>query len=639
VGNNVLAAIARENPLASLERKLGFLDVFCIASGAMISSGLFVLPGLAYKNAGPAMVLSYALAAVMAIPAAMAQAELASAMPRSGGSYFFVERSMGALPGTLAGLANWLSLLLKSAFALVGIGAFADLVIPGAGEGTMKLVAIAFCAFFAGLNCLSVKHTGRLQVWLVAFLCAVLGVFIFTGMPHVTHSSFEGFMRTGKMSVFATAGLVFVSFGGLTQVASVAGEVRKPGRNLPAGMFTALFVVSLLYVAAVFVTEGVLRPEQLYDPAGPPPQVNLTPLSTAAGAFLGTGGAVLLALGAMTAFITTANSGILTASRSPMAMSQDGLLPRFFRVVSARFGTPYVSVLLTSAFMVVIIAALTVEDLVKVASTMMILLFALSNLAVLIMRRSRIQNYRPMYRCPAYPWLQLAGIAVYVLLVIEMGSVPILTTAAFAAAGVLWYFIYVRASERRESALVYMVRSAVSRDMYRSGLEDELLEIALERDEVIRDRFDRLVENCEILDIAGATTCEELFERAAEKLAGRIDVAKDKLCALLKAREAETSTVISPGLAIPHVVVPGQKVFDILPVRCVEGVRFPRHDEPVRMAFVLVGSADERNYHLRALMAIAHMVQEPMFASRWMSAPKAEHLRDLMLLSNRERSV
>ena len=111
-----------------LHRKLGFWSVFCIASGAMISSGLFVLPGLIYREAGPAVVLSYALAGILVIPAMLSQAELCTAMPKSGGTYFFIERTMGALPGTFAGLANWFSIALKSAFALVGIGAFASLI-------------------------------------------------------------------------------------------------------------------------------------------------------------------------------------------------------------------------------------------------------------------------------------------------------------------------------------------------------------------------------------------------------------------------------------------------------------------------------------------------------------------------------
>jgi basic amino acid/polyamine antiporter, APA family len=613
----------------SLNRKLGFWGVFCIAAGAMISSGLFVLPGLAYAQSGPATVLAYGLGALLAIPAAMCQAELAAAMPRSGGSYFFVERSMGALPGTFAGLANWFSISLKAAFALIGIGAFARLIWPGMPDSAIKLIAIACCVGFAALNIISVKHTGRLQVVLVAGLIAILLLFIVAGLPAVKHDAFKGFMDKGPASIVATAGLVFVSFGGLTKVASIAGEVRFPGRNIPRGMFAALGVVSLLYILAVFVTEGVMEGDRL---AG-----SLTPLSLAAREFLGPTGAVLLAIAAMLAFITTANSGILTASRSPMAMSHDGLLPGVFRKLSHRFQTPWVSIVLTSGFMVVVIALLSIESLVKAASAMMLLLFVLSNLAVIVMRSSRIQNYRPLYRAPLTPWLQLFSICTYLVLIAEMGLVPLVTTGAFAGVGAVWYLLYVRPRTTRESALLYRVRQVLSREMYRSGLEDELREIALERDEVVHDRFDKIIKDCAILDLPERVDADEMLQRSADILGQRLGLDVTRLYERLRERELEGGTVIQPGLAIPHVVVPGEMLFDVLLVRCREGVDFPGEDRLVHIAFVLAGSHDERNYHLRALMAIAQITQEPQFIDRWLDAPQAEHLRDIVLLSHRPR--
>ncbi len=618
-----------------LKRKLGFWGVFCIASGAMISSGLFVLPGLAFKHAGPAVVLSYALAGVMVIPALLSKAELATAMPKSGGTYFFIHRSMGALPGMLAGLAGWFSIALKSAFALIGIGAFAQLIRPGTDEWVIKAIAIGCCVLFTILNIVSVKGVGRLQIVLVAILLGILGVFVSYGMPATRYAHFEDFMDKGMLSVLATAGIVFVSFGGLTKVASIAEEVRNPGRNIPAGMFASALVVTLFYVAVVFVTVGVLDPGTLEGRGTPGPC--LTPLSLAAKEFLGKPGMIILSIGAMLAFITTANGGIMAASRTPMAMSRDGLLPAAMKKLSGRFATPLVSILVTSGFMIAAIASLRIENLVKAASTMMLMLFAMVSLSVIIMRSSGIQNYRPLYKAPFYPWLQIAGIAVYLFLIADMGTVPLLATLIFVLAGVLWYVLYVRTRIAGESAFVYMVKNIVSKDIYRSQLEEELKEIALERDEVTHDRFDRLIKDCEILDLEGPLSAEQLFRRSAEALAPRLNIDQQKLLDLLTRREGESSTVIQPGLAIPHIIVDGRKLFDILPIRCKEGVTFPGHDQPVQVAFILAGSRDERNYHLRALMAIAHIVQEEQFVERWLNAPEAEHLRDILLLSGRKR--
>ncbi len=124
-----------------LIRKLGGLDIFCIAAGAMISSGLFILPGIAFAKIGPAIIFAYILAGIAVLPAMFAKAELATAMPKAGGSYFFIERSMGGWAGTMGGIASWFSLSLKSAFALVGIGAFVTLINPPIREKEIKFRA------------------------------------------------------------------------------------------------------------------------------------------------------------------------------------------------------------------------------------------------------------------------------------------------------------------------------------------------------------------------------------------------------------------------------------------------------------------------------------------------------------------
>ncbi|MCK4446262.1 MAG: amino acid permease, partial [Candidatus Marinimicrobia bacterium] len=146
-----------------LIRQLGGTDVFCIAAGAMISSGLFVLPGIIYAKVGPAVILVYILAGIFAIPALFSKAELTTAMPKAGGSYFFIERSMGSVAGTIGGFASWFSLSLKSAFALVGISVFITLINPDITEIQIKFIAVGLCMFFTVLNVVSVKITGKVQ--------------------------------------------------------------------------------------------------------------------------------------------------------------------------------------------------------------------------------------------------------------------------------------------------------------------------------------------------------------------------------------------------------------------------------------------------------------------------------------------
>lgn len=612
-----------------LKKQLGLISVFSIAAGAMISSGLFILPGLAFAKAGPSVVISYLLAGLLVIPSILSNAELATAMPKAGGSYFFIERSLGPLMGTFAGLANWLAITLKTVFAMVGIGALAVVLFPSGGDLTVKLVSAGICLFFLLVNLFSVRGTGRLQSGFVIVLIAILVAFMVKAVPFVELQRFSPFLPFGVKSMFAVAGMVFISFGGLTKVIDVSEEVRNSSRNVPLGMFIAFFVVNTLHVLVIFAMIGVLQPEVLTG--------SLAPIEFAAKAVAGTAGEILVGIGAFIAFATTANSGLLSASRTPMAMSRDGLVPQFLSQSSRKFHTPHFSLMLTAGFILFVIFTLSIENLVKTASTIMIVMFILTNISVVIMRHSGIQTYRPTFKAPFTPWMQIGTIVIYLFLIFEMGYVPLILTGVFAIIAMVWYLFYVQKRIDRQSAIVYLVKTIVSKHIQRTGLEEELKQLALQRDRIVADRFDELVRDCVILDINEKISATDLFHKASQTLSKKLNIDSNKLYELFIQRERESTTVIKPGLAIPHIVVEGQKIFEILLVRCREGAIFSELQEPVKTAFVLIGSSDERNYHLRVLMSIAHIVSEAEFESRWFAAKNVEQLRDIVHLSGRKR--
>ena len=196
----------------SLKKELTFVDIFCVATGAMISSGLFILPGLAFAKAGPAVILSYLIAGVFCIPTLLSMAELTTAMPKAGGDYFYIMRGFGPLLGTVAGFSTWLSLSLKGAFALLGMGAYVSIItnIP------LNVIALLCCLFFIVLNLLGVKEAGRFQVFLVMGLLGILLGYIFWGAKSVHTENLSPFFDKGVIPLFSTASFVFISFGGLT---------------------------------------------------------------------------------------------------------------------------------------------------------------------------------------------------------------------------------------------------------------------------------------------------------------------------------------------------------------------------------------------------------------------------------------
>jgi amino acid transporter len=346
---------------------------------------------------------------------------------------------------------------------------------------------------------------------------------------------------------------------------------------------------------------------------------------------------VVLAIAAFLAFISTANAGILTASRDSLAMSRDQLLPAFFGKVDSKFKTPYSSIIFTTFFIIIVILFLSLENLVKTASTLMILLFAFVNLSVIVMRESKIQTYRPKFRSPLYPWIQILGIMGYGFLIFRMGRLPLEITGIFIACALGWYLVYARPKISRRSAMMHIVERITAKELRGATLRDELREIIIERDKIVEDRFDRLIGNCEILDIDHPVSLKEMFKILSATLSQRVGVGEKTLFNLFVEREKQTSTVIAPGLAIPHVIVKEVQEFDILLVRCKEGIIFPNVPQPVHTMFVLAASPDERNFYLRALAAIAQIAQDKDFDKHWLKARNIEELRDIILLAERKR--
>ncbi|MEN8164366.1 MAG: APC family permease, partial [Acidobacteriota bacterium] len=232
--------MTQSKPSPQLKKEIGLFQVIAICTGVMFSSGFFLLPGLAFAKTGPSVVLAYLLAGILMIPAMFSQAELCTAMPRAGGTYYYVDRTLGPMVGTIGGLGTWAVMMLKSAFALIGMGAYLLLFI----DIPIKVVALILVGLYTILNIVGVKQTTRLQVLLVSWLVIVLVLFFTEGMRDLLaldpgtliKERFEPFFDNGLKGLVATIGLVGVSFAGLTHVASLSEEVHDPERNIPRGM-------------------------------------------------------------------------------------------------------------------------------------------------------------------------------------------------------------------------------------------------------------------------------------------------------------------------------------------------------------------------------------------------------------------
>ncbi|MFO7871514.1 MAG: amino acid permease [Kiritimatiellia bacterium] len=609
---------------SDLNKGLGLAHVFTIASGAMIGSGLFILPGMAHAMAGPGVIWSYVFAGLLATTGALSMAELVTAMPKAGSDYFYVMRGFGAGTGSIAGVLSWFALSLKSAFAVVGMATFVALIANIHG----LLSGAALTIVFVILNILGVRQAARAQAVIVFSLFAILILYIAAGIPQTRSELLIPFAPHGVGAIFTAAGFVFVSYGGLLKVASVAEEIRNPGRVLPLSLGLALVVVTLFYTLTVTVTSGVLEKSVLNN--------SLTPISDGGRAIMGGFGFVAMSIGAILAFVSTANAGIMAASRYLLALSRDNILPSGLSRVNARFQTPHVAIGVTGG-LILLSLLLPLKVLVEAASCVLILTYMLSCLAVVVLRESGLGNYRPLYRSPLYPWLQMAGLLGLGFVLVGLGIAAYAISAFLMLAAFLVFWFFGRKEARQESALLHLIERLTDRRLVGGTLEAELKQIIKERDEIVWDRFDHLVEDAVVLDEDKPMERDDFFELAAHRLAPRLNLTPERLAELLRKREDENSTLLSSTLAVPHIVVDGEKRFEMLIARMKGGVRFSEEAPDVTTIFLLAATPDERNFHLRALAAIAQVVQEVDFEKRWSAARDKQGLRDVILLSKRKR--
>ncbi len=614
-----------------LKKNIGLLGVYALATGATISSGFFLLPGIAAHKAGPAVTIAYMLALLPLIPAMFSKVELSTAMPRAGGVYYFLDRSIGPLAGTIGGMGTWLALMLKTAFALVGMGVYLSIYI----DIPIIPTAAGLAVLLTVINLAGAEKSGWVQILLVAILLPILLWFIGHGLPSIERSHFDGYFDSGVQSIFETAGLVYISYVGVTKVASVAEEIREPERNLPLGVFLSVATAAFIYCFGTIVMVGVIPQEAL--------RTDHHPVATAAEAIAGPVGKGVVVGAALASFLAVANAGILSASRYPLAMSRDHLLPAPFRKLTSR-GIPTVGLLSTLAVTLIFIFAFDVEKIAKLASAFQLLLFAFLCVAVIVMRESEIDSYDPSFRSPFYPWMQIMGVLISLLLILQMGQLTMLFSLGLVVLGTAWYFYYARHRVVRHGA-IYHVFERLGRRRY-EGLDLELRSILQEKGLREKDPYDEVIVRADVIDLGDeAVTFDELTRRVSELLAERIPgTTADELVAEFVQRNVDLARTVLEGAEVPHLRLRSVDKPELVIVRSLNGVKVrevpsgddsPGRPELAYALLYLVSPKVDPAQHLRILAQIATHLDDDEFSTQWDNAADDHELKEILLRDER----
>ena len=416
--------------MASLERRLGLFSVITISISSMIGSGIFVLPGIGFAMTGPSIYLAFLLSAICILPAAISKAELATAMPTSGGTYVYLERTFGPLAGTVSGLGLFLSILLKASFSLVGIKAYFSVL----SNFDPTYTALCFLVVILLVNILGVGKVSSFLTVILFITVIGLGFLCIFAIPEWSWENARPSLPSGLNGLASATALVFVSFAGVTKVAAIAEEVKNPEKNLPKGIIFSLLLVTFIYCSVSFVLAGVYPYQEISG--------ELKPIYKLAfdigGPFIGATFAVIATL----TMVNTSNAGILAASRFPFAMARDNLLPSFLGILHKKFLTPIVSIALSGVIILTILLTLDVAKIAKLASAFMILIYILENISVIVLREARTQWYKPKYKSVFYPILQIFGIVSGFILLFAMGNLALVAILSIAIPGVILFIFY-----------------------------------------------------------------------------------------------------------------------------------------------------------------------------------------------------
>ena len=617
-----------------LSKKLTLFDVYAVSTGAMFSSGFFLLPGIAAMETGNSVYLSYLVAGFLILPSMLTVAELATAMPRAGGAYYFLDRSLGPLVGTIGGLGSWIALIFKSAFALIGMGAYLSLYV----DVPMLPLALILTVVFGLLNIFGAKETAFLQRLLVSALVVIMGYFLIEGVEYLTGNAVlpemkeRNFLTNGLNGFISTVGLVFVSYAGLTKVASIAEEVQNPDRAIPLGMTLSLMTASLVYVLGVFIMVKVLPAATLFS--------SLTPVTDAGSVVITliptSIGILLIVVAAIAAFASTGNAGIMSASRYPLAMSRDGLMPKFFGKIG-RFKTPHISVLSTTFVMILVLLLFDVEAVAKLASAFQLLLFFLLNLAVVVMRESKIEAYKPGFNSPFYPWVQILGMIISLWLVAEMGLLAVGLTGTLIILCIAWYFYYAHGKVKRQGA-IYHVHARLGQMRY-EALEHELMTIINEKNIDSSLTYEEVIARSEVVRAQSADRdLAILSQKAVDSLEARLskDTNLNSGWADAFTDIATQAVRLKKGVYFKYVQLEGLRMPEMVSIQCKGGLTLEAFgEEKIHALIYLITPEDQPLLHMRIIGHMAELIEAEEFLDRWIAAKSERELKQVLLSDER----
>lgn len=596
-----------------MKRSLGVFSVFAISTGAAFSS-FFLLPGIAVEITGPSLPLAYLAAGILMLPAIFSMSELSAAMPRSGGPYFFITRSFGPLTGIIGAFGKFIQLLLKGAFAFFGVGFYLSIVV----EVPVQTVAVILIILFTIINLSGVRQTAKAEKILVVILLMVLTYFLAAGAGEVFSGTtdfeqqFQPLFPFGWQGFLSAMALVFLSFSGVGQVASIAEEIKNPAHSFPKGIFLSVAVSVLVYLAGIALMIAILPSEVFRGDEAPvatvAEQIAVLPLPVN-----------LIIFAALCAFASTGNAAILAASRYPQALARDRLLWHKFSVLNKQ-GIPKNAVLISGAFCIAFILFFNIKEIAKIASAFLLLLFIGSCLAVIIFRESKREDYQPKFKSPLYPWIQIIGCLVYAVLIAASGPAALIFIAGVILVGLFWYSFGIRKKPQISAAIYYLMGRIARQGTKAPYAEGVNLSVG-------GGELAAAVENAIFIDLDKEQSFDDVVKEAADALINRLGGGRKKIAKILKEEVRHWKNPVKYNISVAPALLQGIEQPEMIIVRG----KIKLEDRKIRGLIVVVDDESSSNRLLKLMSQLEIAINHHDFPEAWKNAEGTAEIKQALI--------